>query len=81
MKKTDSDLQRYVMAELEWDPSVDHSEIGAAAVDGVVSLIGFVGSYDAAGVTIRMGAGNVIFGGGARGPGVVQVDGHIVVLP
>lgn len=45
MKKTDSELQRDVMAELEWDPSVDHSEIGVSAIDGVVTLSGFVGSY------------------------------------
>jgi osmotically-inducible protein OsmY len=45
MKKTDSQLQHDVMAELEWDPSVDHADIGVSVVDGVVTLSGFVKSY------------------------------------
>lgn len=36
MKKTDSQLQHDVMAELEWEPAVDHAEIGVAVTDGVV---------------------------------------------
>ena len=43
--KTDSQLQRDVMAELEWDPIVDHADIGVSAIDGVVTLNGFVESY------------------------------------
>lgn len=43
--KTDSQLQRDVMDELEWDPSIDHADIGVAVVDGVVSLNGYVRSY------------------------------------
>jgi osmotically-inducible protein OsmY len=43
--KTDSQLQRDVMAELEWEPRVDHADIGVAVVDGVVTLTGFVKSY------------------------------------
>jgi osmotically-inducible protein OsmY len=43
--KTDSQLQRDVMAELEWEPSVDHADIGVAVVDSVVTLNGFVKSY------------------------------------
>lgn len=45
MKKTDSQLQRDVMAELNWEPSVDHTNIGVAVVDGVVALSGYVSSY------------------------------------
>lgn len=45
MKKTDSQLQHDVMAELEWEPSVDHADIGVAVNDGVVTLFGFVKSY------------------------------------
>jgi len=45
MKKTDSELQHDVMAELEWEPSVDHADIGVAVHDGVVTLSGFVKSY------------------------------------
>lgn len=43
--KTDSQLQHDVMAELEWEPSVDHAEIGVAVNDGVVTLSGYVKSY------------------------------------
>ena len=45
--KTDSQLQQDVMAELEWEPSVDHANIGVAAKDGIVTLSGFVGTYAA----------------------------------
>lgn len=43
--KSDSQLQKDVMAELEWEPQVDHANIGVAAKDGVVTLSGYVGSY------------------------------------
>ena len=43
--KTDSQLQRDVMAELEWDPSIDHADIGVSVIDGVVALNGYVKSY------------------------------------
>jgi osmotically-inducible protein OsmY len=42
--KTDSQLQKDVMAELEWEPRVDHANIGVAVQDGV-TLSGFVSSY------------------------------------
>jgi osmotically-inducible protein OsmY len=45
MKKSDSQLQSDVMAELEWEPRVDHADVGVAVVDGVVTLSGFVKSY------------------------------------
>ena len=45
MKKSDSQLQRDVMDELIWEPSVDHAEIGVAVTDGVVTLSGYVKSY------------------------------------
>jgi len=45
MEKTDSQLQHDVMAELEWDPRVDHADIGIAVNDGVVTLSGYVKSY------------------------------------
>jgi osmotically-inducible protein OsmY len=45
MKKTDEQLQHDVMAELTWEPSVDHADIGVAAVNGVVTLSGYVPSY------------------------------------
>jgi osmotically-inducible protein OsmY len=45
MKKTDAQLQHDVMAELEWEPRVDHADIGVAVTDGVVTLSGYVTSY------------------------------------
>jgi osmotically-inducible protein OsmY len=45
MNKTDGQLQSDVMAELEWEPSVDHANIGVAVNDGVVTLSGFVRSF------------------------------------
>ncbi len=44
-KKSDGQLQHDVVAELEWDPSVDHTDIGVAVNDGVVTLAGYVKSY------------------------------------
>lgn len=41
----DSDLRRAVIAELEWDPTVDASAIAVAVKEGVVTLAGSVGSY------------------------------------
>jgi osmotically-inducible protein OsmY len=43
--KTDSQLQQDVMDELQWEPRVDHANIGVAATDGVITLSGFVHSY------------------------------------
>ena len=44
-RKSDSELQRDVMAELEWEPSIDHAEIGVAVTAGVVTLSGYVKTY------------------------------------
>ena len=41
----DKELQRDVVAELEWEPSVDCADIGVAVLDGVVMLSGYVKSY------------------------------------
>jgi len=43
--KTDSQLQHDVLAELEWEPSVDSADIGVAVDRGVVTLSGYVTSY------------------------------------
>ena len=40
--KTDSDLQRDVLDELKWEPSVDAAHIGVSVDDGVVTLSGTV---------------------------------------
>ena len=41
----DSQLQQAVLAELEWEPSVNPTHIGVAANAGVVTLIGHVANY------------------------------------
>lgn len=43
--RTDIQIQKDVMDELKWQPSVDSSEIGVAVKDGVVTLSGQVDSY------------------------------------
>ena len=43
--KTDSQLQRDVLDELEWDPRVRNAEIGVSVKEGVVTLTGTVDSY------------------------------------
>ena len=43
--KTDLDLQRDVIAELEWEPALSGQEIGVAVKDGVVTLSGTVLNY------------------------------------
>lgn len=45
MRKSDSDLQRDVQEELEWEPRVDHADIGVSVTDGVVALNGYVKTY------------------------------------
>lgn len=43
--ETDGQLQHDVMDELEWDPKVDHADIGVTVHDGVVTLSGYVKNY------------------------------------
>jgi len=43
--KTDKELQRDVLQELEWEPSVDPAHIGVSVQDGVVTVSGHVTSY------------------------------------
>src|SRR5437870_6939262 len=43
--KTDSELQRDVMDELRWEPSVNAAHVGVAVKEGVVTLTGHVSSY------------------------------------
>lgn len=43
--KDDGALQHDVIEELEWDPRVDHSQIGVTARDGVITLAGIVPNY------------------------------------
>jgi osmotically-inducible protein OsmY len=43
--KSDTQIQKDVIDELQWDPSVRDTEIGVAAKDGIVTLSGQVDSY------------------------------------
>lgn len=45
MFHTDADIQKDVIAELKWEPSLRDDDIGVALRDGVVTLAGFVDSY------------------------------------
>ncbi|HLG57573.1 MAG TPA: BON domain-containing protein [Vicinamibacterales bacterium] len=42
---TDRDLQRHVQDALEWDPSIDATDIGVSVADGVVTLRGDVHTF------------------------------------
>jgi osmotically-inducible protein OsmY len=44
-KIDDSEIRRKVIAELDWDPSIDASGVGVAVKDGVVTLNGSIASY------------------------------------
>jgi osmotically-inducible protein OsmY len=43
--KTNEQLQRDVLDELAWEPSIDAAAIGVSAHDGIITLRGNVGSY------------------------------------
>lgn len=43
--KTDTEIQKDVMEELKWQPSIKSSEIGVAVKNGVVTLSGMVDTY------------------------------------
>ena len=43
--KTDSELQRDVLDELKWEPSINAAHIGVSVNDGIVTLSGHVTSY------------------------------------
>ena len=45
MMKDDLWLKRDVLAELEWEPSVNAADIGVIAKDGVVTLTGYVDNH------------------------------------
>src|SRR5690349_7028125 len=41
----DNQLRQFVIDELEFEPSIDATNIGVAAHDGIVTLTGYVRSY------------------------------------
>jgi osmotically-inducible protein OsmY len=44
--RSDSDIKRDVEAELKWHPNIDATDIGVTVNNGVVTLAGFVRSYN-----------------------------------
>ncbi len=44
-KIDDSEIRRQVLAELDWDPSIEASGVGVAVKEGVVTLTGSIGNY------------------------------------
>jgi osmotically-inducible protein OsmY len=45
MMRSDSEIERDVKEELEWDPDLDATDIAVSVKQGVVSLTGYVKSY------------------------------------
>ena len=43
--KTDSQIQKDVMAQLDWEPILDSSQVGVAVKEGIVTLSGIVDTY------------------------------------
>ena len=43
--RSDSDIERDVKDELQWDPDLDATDIAVSVKDGVVTLAGYVKSY------------------------------------
>ena len=43
--KSDAQIQKEVMAELNWQPILNAAQIGVAVHEGVVTLTGIVDSY------------------------------------
>src|SRR2546427_4070265 len=43
--RTDMEIQKDVVAELRWEPSLRDDDIAVGVRDGVVTLAGFVDSY------------------------------------
>lgn len=51
---TDKDLQQHVQNALEWEPSVDESDIGVSVDEGVVTLRGTVRSFSQKSMAARV---------------------------
>ncbi|HET9983674.1 MAG TPA: BON domain-containing protein [Longimicrobiales bacterium] len=45
MLRTDSDIEKDIINELKWEPSLRDDDIAVSVKDGVVTLAGFVDSY------------------------------------
>jgi osmotically-inducible protein OsmY len=45
VKKSDTQLQQDVLAELKWEPSINAAQIGVEVKDGIVTLAGHVNTF------------------------------------
>jgi osmotically-inducible protein OsmY len=45
MQRTDTNIQKDIVAELKWEPSLRNDDIAVGVRDGVVTLAGFVDSF------------------------------------
>ena len=45
LTRSDTDIQRDILAELKWDPSLRSEDVAISVRDGVVTLAGYVDSY------------------------------------
>ena len=43
--KTDSEIKKDVLAELEWDPEINAANVGVAVKDGVITVSGHLDTY------------------------------------
>ena len=66
MFRTDSDIQKDVVAELKWEPGLMDDDIAVSVREGVVTLAGFVNSWADKYRAERV-VGRVIAGSGAPG--------------
>src|ERR1700730_12629919 len=74
MMKSDSELERDVKEELQWNPDLDARDIAVSARNGAVTLTGFVRSYtdkyDANQIIIEADGSEVVLKGKVIGPGL-----------
>ena len=45
MSRSDTDIQKDIVSEIQWEPSLRNDDVAIAVRDGVVTLAGFVDSY------------------------------------
>ena len=57
MARTDIEIQRDIVTELQWEPSLRHDDIAVGVRDGVVTLAGFVDSLWEKWVAERVASG------------------------